>query len=439
MADISDVIAEGKTKAILPMEPGIVRIRSKKDITAGDGAKHDMFDKKDEYATTTTCAVFELLNACYIPTAYCKQIGPTEFEAIHCSMLPYEVVVRRIALGSYLKRNPRVMREKRFETLVVEFYLKTSEKQFGSTKLVKDDPLIKGYGPNGVSVVRPDMPLGEGNDPINIPAVDVYGKDADVGHPFGEMEKLARQVFLIIEKAWALQECELCDIKIEFGFAPKGGLVVADVVDNDSWRLFDENGEHLDKQRYRDGDTLDVIAALYQDVAKRVGRFKELHAMPEILIWRASEKDNIDAFFDAVENMGLSPELLEELTGSVHKAPEKCLVALRQHLKEEAYRDKVIIAYVGRSNGAGPVIQGDTHYPVIAVPASGKEFPDDVWSSLRMPSDLPMLTCLDPANAIQAALGILSARSPLAYMARRYRLEEFKLDWENSPSFGKWS
>src|SRR3989344_4483780 len=125
MAVDTDVIAEGKTKVIFPKEPGIVRIRSKKDITAGDGAKHDVIDKKDEYATMTTCAVFELLNACNIPTAFRKQLSKIEFEAVHCAMLPYEVVVRRIALGSYLKRNRHVVREDRLDPLVVEFYLKT--------------------------------------------------------------------------------------------------------------------------------------------------------------------------------------------------------------------------------------------------------------------------------------------------------------------------
>jgi len=44
---------------------------------------------------------------------------------------------------------------------------------------------------------------------------------------------------------------------------------------------------------------------------------------------------------------------------------------------------------------------------------------------------------LDPANAIQAALGILSARSPHAYKARRAIVEYYKLDGTNSPTFGK--
>jgi phosphoribosylaminoimidazole carboxylase/phosphoribosylaminoimidazole-succinocarboxamide synthase len=431
------VLAEGKTKIIFPTEPGIARIKSKTDITAGDGAKHDVFDRKDEYATTTTCAVFALLNACGIPTAYRQQLSSNEFEAFLCEMIPYEVVTRRIALGSYLKRNPNVKRASRFEALVVEFYLKTNGKRFGSVVLEKDDPFICSFGPDGVRVVRPDLPVGEGNPSVHIPATDVYGKDNDVGHPFAQIETIARKTFLVLEKAWQQQFCELCDLKIELGFTTDGRLVVADVIDNDSWRLFDKDGEHLDKQRYRDGGSLEVIEGLYRDVAERVGRFKELHARPEIVLWRASGSDDIGPFFDALEKLELPHSMINDFSGSVHKAPEKCLRELREHLQKEPCRDKVIIAYVGRSNGAGPVIQGDTHYPVIAVPASAKEFPGDVWSSLRMPSDLPMMTCLDPANAIQAALGILAAKSPHVYMARRFRLEGFKTHWDNSPTYSK--
>lgn len=59
------LLTEGKTKQIFSV-PGTddVRIVSKSDITAGDGAKRDSFSGKDIHATTTTVAVFELLNAC---------------------------------------------------------------------------------------------------------------------------------------------------------------------------------------------------------------------------------------------------------------------------------------------------------------------------------------------------------------------------------------
>lgn len=50
--------------------------------------------------------------------------------------------------------------------------------------------------------------------------------------------------------------------------------------------------------------------------------------------------------------------------------------------------------------------------PVITVPASVEAHPEDVWSSLRMPSKVPVMTVLSPGNAVLAALNILSARNP---------------------------
>ena len=59
----------------------------------------------------------------------------------------------------------------------------------------------------------------------------------------------------------------------------------------------------------------------------------------------------------------------------------------------------------------------------ITVPASIKEFPDDLWSSLRAPSKVPVMTVLEPSNAVLAALQILSARNPRLYAHVRAEIE----------------
>jgi len=61
--------------------------------------------------------------------------------------------------------------------------------------------------------------------------------------------------------------------------------------------------------------------------------------------------------------------------------------------------------------------------PVITVPASAKEFPEDVWSCLRAPSSVPVMTVLEPSNAVLAALQILSARNPRVYAHIRGEIE----------------
>ena len=139
------LVAEGKTKKIHLLDggSGLVRVLAKDDITAGDGAKHDIIPDKGRLATATTCNVFRLLKACGLPVAFVEQDGPTSFVAPECSMLPYEVVVRREAHGSYLKRNPQLAKGQLFPQLIVEFYLKTKDKNWKGKPLVADDPFMQ--------------------------------------------------------------------------------------------------------------------------------------------------------------------------------------------------------------------------------------------------------------------------------------------------------
>ena len=75
-------------------------------------------------------------------------------------MLPYEVVTRREAHGSYLKRHPQFAKGQLFPKLIVEFYLKTKDKNWKGKPLVADDPLM-GYtdGDKQIKLFNPAKPL----------------------------------------------------------------------------------------------------------------------------------------------------------------------------------------------------------------------------------------------------------------------------------------
>ena len=103
------LVTEGKTKKVYEIKGSdLVSVISKDDITAGDGAKHDIIKDKSRLANQTTSNVFRLLKACGLPVAFVEQDSATSFVAPKCNMLPYEVVVRREAHGSYLKRMPQL-------------------------------------------------------------------------------------------------------------------------------------------------------------------------------------------------------------------------------------------------------------------------------------------------------------------------------------------
>src|ERR1019366_10007211 len=98
------------------------------------------------------------------------------------------------------------------------------------------------------------------------------------------MIELPRIVDEILAHAWRRHDTLLVDMKIEFGRIAsgegRGQLVVADVIDNDAWRVWPQGREELmlDKQTYRNLPVvtpadLEVIRANYEQVAETVGTF----------------------------------------------------------------------------------------------------------------------------------------------------------------------
>jgi phosphoribosylaminoimidazole carboxylase / phosphoribosylaminoimidazole-succinocarboxamide synthase len=410
-------VTEGKTKTIHLLKDGsdLVTVQSKDDITAGDGAKHDVIPDKGRLANTTTCNVFRLLKVCGLPVAFAEQESSTSFIAPKCDMLPYEVVVRREAHGSYLKRNPQFTKGQLFPRLLVEFYLKTKDKDWKGKPLVADDPYMQ-YVEDAaqIELYNPAKPL-IGQEPfLVLPTKDVFSRP-DEAKSFPDMARAARQAFLVLEKAWQLEGGRLVDLKVEFGFDTKGKLLLADVIDNDSWRVI-EGGAYIDKQVYRDGAALDDVAAKYRRVSEITSHFQV--PRQRIILWRGSEKDKTDAFSDALGDL---KDMMSVVTCSVHKEPVNAASIFHRMVQEVP--DTVVIAYIGRSNGAGPVLSALSTIPVITVPASVKEFPEDAWSSLRAPSAVPVMTVLEPSNAVLAALQMLSARNPKLYAYVREGIE----------------
>lgn len=410
------VVNEGKTKIVYEVEnnPTMVVVSSKDDITAGDGKKHDLLPGKGEWSTRTTSNVFRLLKECNLPVAFEDTIAANEFLASKCDMLPFEVVVRREAHGSFLQRNPHLRKGFYFPKLIVEFYLKTAGRKWGDKDLVCDDPLIA-ISPSEETFMlyNPHEPIAGQKPFLNISSDEACGSDRSV---LKKMEEIARLAFLVLEKAWQLQGCQLVDFKVEFGIVPSAGLFLADVIDNDSWRVL-SGGRYIDKQRYRDGAGLSEVAAEYATVAELTSRF--VLPSQSVIIWRGSVKDDVTPFIDALKNKRGTEVVI---TRSCHKEPIDACLDLNRAVQD--CLDSVVIVYTGRSNAAGPMLAANCTVPVITVPANIKEFPQDVWSSLRAASQVPVMTVSDPGNAVLAALQILAMRNPELYAQLRYEQEK---------------
>ncbi len=419
------VLNEGKTKVIgeLKAEPDKVMIVSKDDITAGDGAKHDVMEGKAASANQTACNNFRLLTQCGVPVAFDEQVGPVAFKAPRCEMLPYEVVLRREAHGSFLKRNPHLEKGHVFPKLLLEFYLKTNGRKWKEHDLPCDDPFMQ-FDAEGkkINLYVPGKPLWEQEPFLVLDESEVFSRENEADL-LCEMGKLAKRAFYVMEKCWQLVGRTLVDCKVEFGLDSNGQLLLADVIDNDSWRVL-ENGGYIDKQVYRDGGSLDSVAENYRRVAEVTGSFRVPNQ--RVIIWTGSVKDDVTPIEKAVEEYseGCVPSVWQAC--SIHKEPVRGAAELTRLVQETP--NAVIIALIGMSNGAGPTLSACTSVPVITVPASVKSFPDDVWSCLRTPSFVPCTTVLSASNAALAALEILALQNPRVYMLLRERLEERALN-----------
>ena len=240
------LLAEGKTKLIYayPGDESLAYMVNKDQITAGDGVRRNELAGKSRWSTITTANVFTLLNRENIATHLVKQIDDVTLLVHRCTMLPVEQVQRRIATGSYLKRHPEISEGTRFEPVMVETFLKDD---------ARHDPQIW--------------------------AADIIEMGLATAQEIEWMAREGRRVFESLERAWAKVDVTLVDLKIEFGRDSKGNLLVADVIDNDSWRLWPggDKTRMLDKQVYRNLQTvteqdMQGIADRYAMVADLTGK-----------------------------------------------------------------------------------------------------------------------------------------------------------------------
>lgn len=290
------IIAAGKTKKIIrgPQE-GTVLLETYDVLTGGDAAKREEITGIGINKTAQAAHVFTLLNAQHIPTAFIRQYAPNTLLCDECEMIPLEMVVRRYAWGSYLIRNPELKTEThaphRFDQPVCEFFhkwavisapLSAAPYQLPEEE-VRDKYLRDGRWALGV-YTDPYISIQENLWHLlpqkQKPTAENILMSVEPLFTPAEMTKITQSIilptFLILEKAWHNIETkygavQLADLKLELGRRKRDGkIVVADVIDNDSWRIWPggDPRKQLDKQCFRDNDPLTKVAENYQMVTE---------------------------------------------------------------------------------------------------------------------------------------------------------------------------
>ncbi len=335
-------IARGKTKVLYELDgqPDVLVVQQQDGISARDGERRDVIEGKGRLAAQTTARVFRLLNLCGLPTHYLnggEDDDDNQMLVRRAQMIPLEVVVRGVAAGSLVKRRPNIQRGVLLVPRLVEFFLK--------------------------------------DDANHDPQIDT---DAIVAHGIASaseiatMQELARITYEILAHAWRRRDALLVDVKIEFGRIAsgegKGQLIIADVVDNDSWRVWPQGREELmlDKQLYRNLETvtpddLDRVRANYEQVADIVGTFPQMR--PGMVAVLADGPEHVEATENLARTLGVYGLPSVRHVVSVARTPGYVLQLTAQL---EATFARMVIVAVGTAASALPaVLDNATASPVL--------------------------------------------------------------------------
>lgn len=298
---------------------GYVLIETKDILTANDAAKKIHANVAKE-KTAQNCAIMGHLNSHHIPVAFIAQESDTSFIAKKCKMLPYECVIRRRATGSFLKRNIQIKEGFKFGgeyrgkngIPIYEFFYKLAyvihenpEIGLGTgTGFMDEDDARRHYMDNNGKwttevYTDPYAVFNWGDWRIAKATKDeIEGFNIDIYPPksapnnntkltripslitpneYEYIIKLMNNSFCLLEECWKDLDVELIDMKIEIGRTEDGKLVIADVIDNDSWRIWPggDSSKQLDKQSFRDGEELNTVEEKYKTVTEYVKLFQE--------------------------------------------------------------------------------------------------------------------------------------------------------------------
>ena len=287
---MAEMRIEGKTKVVLTEgdDGTMVSIITKDALTGNDGELNKTLPVATE-KTEQTCNVFQLLGNNGIPTAFVKQTSEISFVAHRCKMIPLECVARRQPYGSYLKRHPEKTFAEIFNPPLVEFFHKYTvilpekkmmpeerareqymDKETGWRNGVYTDPLIRFTREDQWSLYHPKAPSDESQEPLmRIPATLSPTEIEEIKY------NLIVPTFEVLEQAWKEHKVSLIDMKIEVGRRSDNKIVVADVIDNDSWRIWPKGNprQQLDKQSFREGENDYNVIEKYRAVTEYTRNF----------------------------------------------------------------------------------------------------------------------------------------------------------------------
>ncbi len=227
MSEKGELLYEGKAKKLYAtQDPEVLLVEYIDQATALNGLRKEQIVGKGALNNQISSFMFEKLKAEGIATDFIKQISKTEQLNKKVTIIPLEVVLRNVVAGSFAKRfgleEGAVLAEP-----IIEFYYKSD---------ALDDPFI--------------------ND-AHVKYLDI-ATDEEIAYIKAETLKINA----LVKEIWAGIGLTLVDFKIEFGRDKDGKIILADEISPDCTRIWDANGNHMDKDVFRRnlGDLVEVYS-----------------------------------------------------------------------------------------------------------------------------------------------------------------------------------
>ncbi|HFR4576599.1 phosphoribosylaminoimidazolesuccinocarboxamide synthase [Streptococcus suis] len=212
----TDLIYSGKAKDIYATTDDQQIVAVYKDqATAFNGGKKEEVVGKGRLNNLISSLIFEKMEAAGIATHFIKRLSDIEQLNKKVDIIPLEVVLRNVTAGSFSKRFG-VEEGLELATPIVEFYYKNDD---------LDDPFI-----NDEHVAFLDLASAE-----------------DLAYIKAETRKIND----FLQDLFAQIGLRLVDFKLEFGYDKDGHILLADEFSPDNCRLWDADGNHLDKDVFR--------------------------------------------------------------------------------------------------------------------------------------------------------------------------------------------
>ena len=212
----TDLIYSGKAKDIYATTDDQQIVAVYKDqATAFNGGKKEEVVGKGRLNNLISSLIFEKMEAAGIATHFIKRLSDIEQLNKKVDIIPLEVVLRNVTAGSFSKRFG-VEEGLELATPIVEFYYKNDD---------LDDPFI-----NDEHVAFLDLASAE-----------------DLAY----IKEETRKINDFLKDLFAQIGLRLIDFKLEFGYDKDGHILLADEFSPDNCRLWDAEGNHLDKDVFR--------------------------------------------------------------------------------------------------------------------------------------------------------------------------------------------